>query len=136
MVINKAVLLIAHGSREDQANQEVRDLAARIEKFLGQEAQVLACFLEIEPPGIQEAFAKAVEAGAESVVACPYFLSSGVHVRKDIPVILQECLKEFPKVTAWVTPALGPDPRFDRIIMDRLSKEGMEQVSASRSTSK
>lgn len=111
-------LLIAHGSRADVANREVVEMAARMERRLGN--RVIACFLEIAAPSIPEGFAQAVEEGADRVVAVPFFLGTGAHVGTDIPRILAECGAERPHVEVVLTPALGPDPALDEIALDRI----------------
>jgi len=118
-----AVLLIAHGSREKGANQEVRDLGSRLEQGLGG-VRVIPCFLEIESPSIAEAFRLAAEEGRVSILAFPFFLSTGAHVKNDIPRLLMECRKEFPRVEVTLTPALGPDPSLDRVILERINQGG------------
>ncbi len=118
-----SILLIAHGSREKQANDEVRALALRLESSLtGQ--RVFPCFLEIEPPSIIEAFRQSVETGSNSILAFPFFLSTGAHVSRDIPALLGECLLNYPQVTVQISPALGPDQTLDRVILDRLARGG------------
>ena len=84
--MSRAVLLIAHGSRLDQANREAIEMASRIESQAG--CRVHACFLEIATPTIEVAFEKAVEEGATEIVAVPFLLSAGAHVTRDIPRIL------------------------------------------------
>lgn len=124
-----ALLLIAHGSREPQANRELHETAARL-RGSGIGCSVFPCFLEIESPDIPSAFEQATEGGAENIIAFPYFLSTGAHVRKDIPQILADCAQRHPTVTVTLTRALGPDPALDRIIADRLREGGMRIDSA------
>ena len=118
-----AILLIAHGSREAKANAELHELGGRLEGVLGR-GRVYPCFLEIEGPTIQEAFRAAMANGARRMIAFPFFLSTGVHVRKDIPEILADCLRETEGISVSITPALGPDPSLDRIVLERILSGG------------
>jgi len=118
---NTAILLVAHGSRERRANEELREMGTRLEENLPKGTRVHPCYLEIESPSIPDAFADAVREGALSIVVYPFFLSSGRHALKDIPDILKECRKEYPETTVTLSPPLGPDPSLDRVVLERLS---------------
>lgn len=82
----KALLLIAHGSRRESSNQEIRDLAARLAARAGDRFGHVDCaFLEIAEPLIPDGIQRCIDAGADEVVVLPYFLSAGRHVVEDIP---------------------------------------------------
>ena len=50
-----ALLLIAHGSRREASNQEVRELAARLERIAGDRfGRVIPAFLELAEPDIPD----------------------------------------------------------------------------------
>jgi sirohydrochlorin ferrochelatase len=118
-----AVLLIAHGSREELANDEARELAERFNSDL-HGIRTIACFLEIARPSIPEAFEQAVERGARRIKVIPFFLGTGAHVGKDIPRILDECVARHSELQLKVelTPAIGPDPLLDEIVRRRIGK--------------
>jgi len=80
-----AVLVVGHGSRREEANADVRQAAQRISDR-GGFPLVVASFLEIASPNIDEGFAQLVESGASHIIVHPYFLSPGRHTRGDIPV--------------------------------------------------
>ena len=93
----KALLLIAHGSRREASNQEIRDLAHRLEEVASERFdKVVPAFLEIAEPDIPDGVTHCVEAGATEVVAVPYFLSAGRHVAEDIPEELEKALRRHP----------------------------------------
>lgn len=82
----KSLLLIAHGSRREASNQEVRELTDRLAQVAGERFDlVLPAFLELAEPNIQGGVDRCVAAGATSVKVVPYFLSAGRHVAADIP---------------------------------------------------
>jgi sirohydrochlorin cobaltochelatase len=121
----QAVLLIAHGSRQELANQEVREAALRLNTGFEGET-VIACFLEIATPSIPEAFDQAVENGARQIKAVPFFLGTGAHVGEDLPRILNECVARHNPLQLEVelTPAVGPDPLLDEIVLRRIAGTG------------
>lgn len=89
----KYLLLIAHGSRRQSANDEIRALAERIAELEGNDFDgVVSAFLEMAEPDIHQGVARCVELGAERIVVVPYFLAGGNHVSKDIPAEI-ECAR-------------------------------------------
>jgi sirohydrochlorin ferrochelatase len=104
----KALLLVAHGSRRESSNQEVRDLAARLgERARDRFDHVDCAFLEIAEPLIPEGIQRCVDAGARQVVVLPYFLSAGRHVVEDIPNDVAVKQVEHPGVDIRIAPYLG-----------------------------
>jgi sirohydrochlorin ferrochelatase len=104
----RALLLVAHGSRRESSNQEVRDLAARLgARAAGCYAHVDCAFLEIAEPLIPDGIQRCIDAGAEEVVVLPYFLSAGRHVVEDIPNDVAIKQAEHPGVDIRIAPYLG-----------------------------
>src|SRR5262245_31672747 len=92
-----ALLLIAHGSRQDEANADLVDIVAEMRKR-GDYAVVEGAYLELSTPTIEEACAGCVAQGAERVVLLPYFLSAGIHVRQDLTAIRWKLAESYPRV--------------------------------------
>jgi sirohydrochlorin ferrochelatase len=114
-----AVLLIAHGSREHAANEDLRELAAR----LAVEADhpiVVSCFLELAEPDIPTGGERCVAAGATRVLMIPYFLSAGVHLRRDLTAAREDLQARYPGVAFRLGPPLGPHPLLDSLVAARI----------------
>lgn len=114
-----AVVLIAHGSREPEANRAVADLA----ELLGQRgefAEVTAAYLEIAAPTIADAAAAAVQRGASTILLLPFFLTSGRHVREDLTTIQAELQSRFPDRRFLLAEPLTPHPLLIDILIDRI----------------
>jgi sirohydrochlorin ferrochelatase len=113
-----ALLLIAHGSRQPEANADLRHLADE----LGQRgfAIVVASFLELAEPGIEEAGARCVELGASRVVMAPYFLSAGTHVRRDLTEARAKLSARFAAVEFRLAEPLGRHPLLAEVVLDRV----------------
>ncbi len=102
------LLLVAHGSRREASNEEVRQLAATLApRAQGRFDAVSCAFLEIAAPSIPEGIDAAVRSGAAEVVVLPYFLSAGRHVAEDIPREVEAKQHEYPQIRIQVTPYLG-----------------------------
>jgi sirohydrochlorin ferrochelatase len=78
-----ALLLIAHGSRNVEANEDLHHVVGAL-RARHLYPIVEASFLELTQPDILAAGFKCVELGAARVILLPYFLSPGVHVRQDL----------------------------------------------------
>lgn len=114
----KSLLVVAHGSRRVESNDEVRDLTACLREQSGDTyAQVECAFLELAEPSIPDGIRNAIRAGAEQVTVMPYFLSAGRHVVKDIPAEIEIVRKESPQVDIVLAPYLGAAPGLTGILL-------------------
>ena len=104
--LKTGILVVGHGSRRHEANDDVRAAARAIAERGGFEL-VEPAFLEIEHPNIAESFARLVERGAREVVVHPYFLSPGRHTRGDIPVEVRSAAAEHPGISYRISEPLS-----------------------------
>lgn len=115
----KALLVVAHGSRREASNEEVRRLCRRIRNEDGKEfGMVEAAFLELAEPSIPEGIRRCVEAGADEVLVLPYFLSAGRHVSEDIPAEVQKARLEHPRIAIHLAPYLGAAKAVSALVAD------------------
>ncbi len=118
---NTAVLLIAHGSRRAEANQDLVRLAELVAER-GQYHIVEVSYLELAEPSIPQGGRKCVERGARRVLMMPYFLSAGVHVVNDLQEIRGDLASQFPEVDFELCPHLGLHPLMAEIVLQRLAE--------------
>ena len=118
-----AILLIAHGSRHGEANADLEHVADCL-RLRGEEI-VVASFLELAEPDIAVGGRRCVEAGADRVVMMPYFLSAGVHVRRDLTRAREELAKEFSGVSFVLAEPLGRHPLMSEVVAERV-REAIE----------
>ena len=113
-----ALLLIAHGSRQDEANADLSVIVAEMRNKSAY-AVIEGAYLELAEPTIEEASARCVAQGAERVVLLPYFLSAGVHVRQDLTAIRRKLADHYPGVEFRLAEPLGPHPLLLEIVAER-----------------
>jgi sirohydrochlorin ferrochelatase len=118
MPADKALLLIAHGSRRPEANADLNHIAEEMLK-LGTYPIVEVSYLELAEPTIAAAGEKCVERGATQVTMLPYFLSPGVHVREDMKEARQELSERFPQVEFRLAEPLGRHPLLLQVVIQR-----------------
>jgi sirohydrochlorin ferrochelatase len=116
-----ALLLIAHGSRNAEANDDLFALAEELRQT-GPYALVEASFLEIAEPTIDAAGQRCVADGAARVILLPYFLSAGVHVRRDLQNHRDRLAMAFPSVEFALAEPLGRHPLLREIVIERARK--------------
>ena len=115
----KFLLLIAHGSRRQSANDEIRQLGERVVSLDDNDYDgVVTAFLELAEPDIQRGIAQCVEQGAQSIVAMPYFLASGNHVTRDIPGELACAMAAKPSVDIEISRYLGSSDSMASLVLD------------------
>ena len=119
----KALLIVAHGSRRKESNDEVRRLASRINENSGPAFDlVTSAFLEISSPQIDSAVADLIDDGATGIKVFPYFLAAGTHVVNDIPKLIEEEKENFPNVHFEILPHLGALQGISTLILNQIYK--------------
>jgi len=120
----QALLLIAHGSRREASNDEVRILAERLAALSGDKfITVEAAFLELAEPSIPDGVSRCVTAGANDVMVVPYFLSAGRHVTEDIPAELDKARTDNPSVLVKQSDYLGKHICIPNILLTLADSE-------------
>ncbi|HVF27802.1 MAG TPA: uroporphyrinogen-III C-methyltransferase [Pyrinomonadaceae bacterium] len=126
----RGVLVVGHGSRREEANEDVRRVAEKIAKR-GNYPLVGAAFLEITSPNISEGFTQLVERGARHITVHPYFLSPGRHTRGDIPVEVRDAAAEHDGVSYTITEPLTAHDLVIRASIERIREaDGFGENSA------
>lgn len=121
----KSLIIVAHGSRRVESNDEVRELASRLALHVnGAFGQVACAFLELAEPSIPDGLRQAIHAGAEEVIVVPYFLSAGRHVVADIPGEVDRVRAEHPEVTIKLASYLGASTGIVELLADLAGQGG------------
>lgn len=104
----EALLIVAHGSRRVQSNDEIRALTGRVRQAAGDRFTAIECaFLELAPPSIPEGLAQLIDGGATDITVLPYFLAAGRHVAEDIPAEVEPARIAHPQLSIVIAPYLG-----------------------------
>ena len=114
-----ALLLVAHGSRLQQSNDEVTALADRLRDACRADYEIVHCgFLELATPSIPDGIENCVRDGASQVTVLPYFLNSGRHVVEDVPEIVEAAKTRHPDVDIIVAPHLGASALMVQLLIE------------------
>ena len=113
----KALLLIAHGSRAEAANDEIGRLAERVGASAGDDfGAVVPAFLEMAEPNIHQGIERCVDLGATVIVVVPYFLAAGRHVTRDIPAEIECARAGHPELRIEVGDYVGASAAMPELI--------------------
>ncbi len=109
------VILAAHGSRSDEANASIAELARGLGDRLG--LPVSAAYLEMAEPTIPGAIRSSAAAGASRIVLVPFFLAPGMHVRRDLVAILDGARREY-GIPIELADFFGSHPGVPQLLVD------------------
>ena len=117
--LKNAVLLVSHGSRSPKTKKEI----TRLVKVLQKQSRIPIveyAFLEIEKPSIPDGIARCIKKGAEKIIVTLNFLNSGRHVDIDIPGILFQAKRKYPKIFFFISKPVGQHPRIQELFIDMI----------------
>lgn len=86
--MKRGLLLIDRGSREREASEELEEICKRI-KNKGEYDFADYCFLEVEPPFIEDGIEKSLKQDIESLTIVPYFLYPGKKVKLAVSDVMK-----------------------------------------------
>lgn len=132
--LKEITLFIAgHGTEEDPNSRTAIERQAELIRAQKMYAGVHAVFLD-EEPRIGMCYQMAQ---TRNIVMVPFFISDGLHVREDIPVLLGEPERNVQSRLAqgqptwrnptekqgklvWYTPSVGTDPSIANVVLERV----------------
>ena len=111
------VVVFAHGSSVASANQAVEKVAADA-SLAGGFPLYETAFLDAAP-NLRAATERLIERGALRIFVVPYFLTLGIHLKRDLPALVKELEAEHPGLEMRVAPPLDGHPGLSAILADR-----------------
>jgi len=124
------IVLFAHGSRVGEANASVCELARTVEAA-GPYRYVRAAFLKLAEPDLARAVREARAAGLRRVVIVPYFLTTSIYLRRDLPQLVAAARETSPGIGIEVGQPLEGHPLMPSLVCAR-AQEVVEDNKAPR----
>ena len=118
-----ALVLVDHGSRRQEANAVLEEIAAWV-RDADPGRTVQTAHMELAPPTLSDAVAACALAGAREVIVIPYFLGPGRHTSEDIPRLCAVAAADHPELHVRMAPALGPHPLLAELALLRADEAG------------
>lgn len=119
------IILIGHGSPKKEANN-VDLIGKLLHSALHPGCRsgcVKVAYLQFAAPDIMATIRGCVEDGASKIILHPFFLSSGMHVTKDIPEMISEAKGTYPGVEFVYTEPLGVHEKLVEVVIERIRSE-------------
>lgn len=113
------IVVFGHGSSVASANAAVAAVADRAALAGGWQLYETA-FLECAPR-LEDAVRALVSRGASEVLVLPYFLTLGIHLQRDLPVLVDDLAARY-HVPILVSPPLDGHAGLERILVDRANE--------------
>ena len=114
---SEAIILFAHGARDPEWAAPFTAIQARLQAARP-DLLVLVAFQEFMAPTLAQAVAQSVAQGAERAVVVPLFIGQGSHVKRDLPLLLDEARRRHPQLQLHALPAIGDAPASLQAIAD------------------
>lgn len=112
--MKKGVLILGHGSRRQDANEGLKQLAAMVQANLGM--QVVPAYFQFARPSLDEGVASFVNDGVKEIIIVPSLLFPGIHLKEDIPEALEKLKQQYgSEVCFHLTPPIGLIPAWRRL---------------------
>ncbi len=110
--------MFGHGSSVESANDAVRSMAAQLARRGGYES-VETAFLEGGRPDLRGAVETLASRGIQQVIVIPYFLTLGMHLQRDLPLLVKELRALHPGMEIRVTAPLDGHPALIDALVGR-----------------
>ncbi len=114
------LIILAHGSRRQESNLEIKTLTEKVKQIAGDEYELIEyAYLELAEPSLLQSIDATINSGASSITILPYFLNSGNHVKRDIPVIVQTAKEKHLNCKFKVSNCVGMSKDMPELILQQ-----------------
>ncbi len=108
------LILFAHGSRDNQWRKPFESILEQLQQDNNQVSML--AFLECMEPSLSEAIDALVTQGIKKITVVPVFLAVGSHVRKDLPLLLEQAQQKHPALQIQASTAIGEQLEIQQAI--------------------
>jgi len=116
----KALILIDHGSKVEEANLMLPLITKRIKERSDSGFNIIEyCHMELASPTLEDAVSMCIDKGADEITVHPYFLVPGRHSKTDIPNMVNDILKKYPGIRCKISEPLGFHDKLLDVIIER-----------------
>lgn len=121
------LLFVGRGSSDPDANSDVTKMARLLWEGSGYQT-VETCFIGITHPRLTEGFRRAKLYQPRRIIVLPYFLFTGVLVKKIFDISTQQ-QKDNPHILINCLPEMGIHPKLFQVLREREIETQLEQVT-------
>ncbi|MCT4640289.1 MAG: CbiX/SirB N-terminal domain-containing protein [Bacteroidales bacterium] len=117
----KSLIILGHGSRSKDAQEEFSFIVDTIKNKVNYK-EVAGAYMEISEPSLEDTVEKLYNGGSRDIIILPYFLFTGIHIKEDIPEILEKLQNKFEGIKLTFGTPFGKE----ELIADILIKKANE----------
>lgn len=115
----RALIIIAHGSRRPEANAEFFALVKQVSDAATGYAAVVPALLEQAPPNLLQA-CRSLPESVTHIDVYPLFLNQGRHVERDIPAQVADVMDAMPEKTVRLLSYFGQSEGLPALLVRHL----------------
>ncbi len=128
----QAVILFGHGARDPRWAEPFERLYQLLQAKLPAPELLHLAYLELMSPSLIEAVTDLVQRGAQRILVVPVFFGQGGHLRKDFPVLLEQCRQKFCGVDIQASSAVGEWDLVLQAIVTGVTERAFEFCSSGK----
>ncbi len=116
------IILIGHGSPRKEANN-IEIVGRLLHNSIHSDCRkdcVKIAYLQFAEPKLMTVIKEHIKDGAGKIIVHPFFLSSGMHVTKDIPDMIEEARNLYPDVEFVYSEPLGFHNKLVQVVLERI----------------
>ena len=116
------IIIVGHGNPEKESDS-TGYIAEELHNIIHPSCDkkcVKVAYLQFMNPELSEAIKDAVNEGADKIIIHPYLLSSGYHVSKNIPDMINRAKKDYSDVEFIYTEPLGAHKKLVEVVLERI----------------
>ena len=114
---DQAIILFAHGARDPEWAAPFGLIQQQLQAARP-DVLVLVAFQEFMAPSLDAAVAQSAAQGAQRIVLVPLFMAQGGHLKRDLPLLVEQVRRRHPQLELQVLPAIGDAPEILQAIAD------------------
>ncbi len=121
---SRALIVIAHGSRSRAANEEFKQVLAKLDGGTLGYAHIEAAFLEAAAPSLNAVVECLSICPVDSIDVYPLFFNCGRHVSRDIPALIESIGGQYPDISLSLLPYFGSFNGLATVMSQHIEQAG------------
>lgn len=119
----KALIIVAHGSRNQASNDEIIAMVKDVHAVPDHAFDLVThAFIQFTTPLVDTVIDGLVTKGATDIVVFPYFIGAGNHVTKDIPALIDAAREKYKTIGFTLLPHLGSSDKMKHLILTEVAQ--------------
>ena len=117
----KSLIILGHGSRSNDAQAEFNFIVDTVKSNVAFK-DVAGAYMEISKPSLEETVEMLYKSGSRNIIILPYFLFTGIHIKEDIPHILENLKNKFENLQLTLGTPFGKEPLIADILVKKANQ--------------